>query len=141
MKDFESQHLKVQEQIDCFATTDPLKEMTEIQTNTEDVDEEARKWLALVVIHGINENAKKVTLKKKENAISVEAKYQKSELPSPGNEVGERILQTVREILHAEEDKEKSLLSLSLGESDVTLKVKIKKKDGEEKIKFKFPED
>lgn len=141
MKDFESLHLKVQEQIDCFSTTDPLKEMSEIQTNTEDADEEARKWLALVVIHGINENAKKITLKKSDDATSVKAKYRKSELPSPGNEVGERILQTVREILHAEDDKEKSLLSLSLGGSDVTLKVKVEKKDGESKIKFKFPKD
>ena len=42
MKDTTSLHLKVQELCDCFATTDPLKEMSKLAAST-DTDEEALK--------------------------------------------------------------------------------------------------
>ena len=46
MKDKESRHKKVQEMIDCYATKNPLKEMSKIQ-NEKDVSEASIKWLAL----------------------------------------------------------------------------------------------
>jgi hypothetical protein len=46
MKDKRSLHLKVQELCDCYATTDPLKEMS-IVKDDEDKDEAGLKWLAL----------------------------------------------------------------------------------------------
>ena len=51
MKDKETLHKKVQEQIDCFAATDPLKEMSEL-TKEEDSEEAALKWLALAAFTG-----------------------------------------------------------------------------------------
>ena len=48
MKDKRSLHLKVQELCDCYATTDPLKEMS-IVKDDEDQDEAGLKWLALTL--------------------------------------------------------------------------------------------
>jgi hypothetical protein len=67
-----SLHLKVQEMCDCYATTDPLKEMSDLPKD-EDTQESALKWLALAILHGINDNAKKISLTQ-------------SKLPSPGHE-------------------------------------------------------
>ena len=63
MRDKETLHRKVQELIDCFATTDPLKEMSELGKDS-DKDEAALKWLALAALHGINMNAKKISIRK-----------------------------------------------------------------------------
>ncbi len=35
MKDKQSLHLKIQELIDCYATTDPLKEMSTVKDDNE----------------------------------------------------------------------------------------------------------
>ena len=53
MKDKHSLHLKVQELCDCFATTDPLKEMSLLEKDAEGSGA-ALKWLALAILHGIN---------------------------------------------------------------------------------------
>ena len=58
MKEKRNLHLKVQELCDCYATTDPLKEMSNVK-NDVDKDEAALKWLALAALHGVNHNAKK----------------------------------------------------------------------------------
>ena len=61
MKEKRNLHLKVQELCDCYATTDPLKEMSEIKKDS-DQDEAAVKWLALAALHGVNNNAKEVSI-------------------------------------------------------------------------------
>ncbi len=50
MKDKRSQHLKLQELCDCFVTTDPLKEMSEIENDGDDTEEAALKWIALAAL-------------------------------------------------------------------------------------------
>ncbi len=61
MKEKRNVHLKVQELCDCYATNDPLKEMSTIK-NDGDKDEAALKWLALAALHGVNDNADEVTI-------------------------------------------------------------------------------
>ena len=61
MKDAGSLHQKVQGLCDCFATNDPLKEMSTVKNDT-DTDEAALKWIALAILHGINSNAKEITI-------------------------------------------------------------------------------
>ena len=51
MKEKRNLHLKVQELCDCYATNDPLKEMSEIKGD-DDKEEAAIKWLALAALHG-----------------------------------------------------------------------------------------
>ena len=57
MKEKRNLHLKVQELCDCYATNDPLQEMSVVKDDA-DQEEAAIKWLALASLHGVNNNAK-----------------------------------------------------------------------------------
>ena len=139
MKEKRNVHLKVQELCDCYATNDPLKEMSVVK-NEEDKEEAALKWLALAALHGVNDNAEEVTItRSSDGKVKVVAKYRESELPSPGSEVGERIIKAVREITHIEGQKGKTPLALGIRNDSVELKVKMKEKDGRDKVTIKFP--
>ena len=137
MKEKRNIHLKVQELCDCYATNDPLKEMSEIKGDG-DQDEAAAKWLALAALHGVNDNAKEVTIRRSPDGnIKVTAKYR--ELPSPGAEIGEKIMNAVRDITHIEGGKGKSPLALGIREDSIELKIKMKSKDEGQKVTLKFP--
>lgn len=139
MKEKRNLHLKVQEMCDCYATSDPLKEMS-IVKNDKDKDEAALKWLALAALHGVNNNAKEITITcSSEGTVRVVAEYRDTELPSPGPEVGKKIVDAVREITHIEEDKGKTPLSLGIRNDSIELNIKFKAKENKEKITIKFP--
>ena len=138
MKEKRNVHLKVQELCDCYAANDPLKEMSTIKDD-QDKDEAALKWLALTALHGVNSNAKKVTIfRSSDGEISVTAKYRETELPSPGSEVGAKIMEAVREITHIEGDKGKSALALGIRNDSIEIQVKMKSEESREKVTFKF---
>jgi hypothetical protein len=140
MKEKRNVHLKVQELCDCYATNDPLKEMSVVK-NDGDKDEAAVKWLALAALHGVNNNAKEVILTRtNDGEVRVAARYRESELPSPGSEVGTKIMEAVREITHIEGRKGKSPLALGIRNDSIELEVKMKQKEGREKVTIKFPE-
>ncbi len=140
MKEKRNVHLKVQELCDCYAANDPLKEMSGVKDEP-DPDEAALKWLALAALHGVNNNAKEITISRsRDGDIRVTAKYRESELPSPGPEVGARIMETVKEITYIEGDKGKSPLALGIRNDSLELRIKMKVKQGGEKISIKFPE-
>ena len=139
MKEKRNVHLKVQELCDCYATNDPLKEMSDIKADT-DKEEAALKWLALAALHGVNDNAREVTITRSSNGdIKVTAKYREAELPSPGSEIGEQIMGAVREITHIEGEKGKSAFALGIREDSIGLKVKMKAKKGGERVTIEFP--
>ena len=139
MKEKRNIHLKVQELCDCYATNDPLKEMSEIKGDS-DQDEAAVKWLALAALHGVNDNAKEVSITRSPDGnIKVTAKYREAELPSPGSEIGEKIMSAVREITHIEGGKGKSPLALGIRDDSIELKIKMKTKDEGERVTLKFP--
>jgi len=139
MKEKRNAHLKVQELCDCYATTDPLKEMSDLKKDA-DADEAALKWLALSVLHGINANAKKITIQEStDGTVSVSAKYRRAELPTPGKAVGDKIFNAVREITHLEGDKGKIPLSLGIRGNSIELAVKVKKDKDGRKATIKFP--
>jgi hypothetical protein len=107
----------------------------------QDKEEGALKWLALAALHGINNNASRITIRRTSgDTIKVTADYRRSELPSPGNEVGRHIFEAVRGITHIDEAKGKIQLALGVRDSSLDLGIKIKSKDGQEKISIKFPE-
>jgi hypothetical protein len=140
MKEKRNRHLKVQELCDCYATTDPLQEMSRLPHDT-DQEEGALKWLALAALHGINNNASRITIHKTpEEGVKVTAEYRRSELPSPGEDVGQHIFEAVRQITHIDASKGKTQLALGLRDSSVDLRIKIKSKDGHEKMSIKFPD-
>jgi len=139
MKDTSSLHLKVQELCDCFATTDPLKEMSKL-AKSKDTDEDALKWIALAVLHGVNNNAKEISLTTAEDgSVEVTAKYRTTQLPSPGQEIGKKVINAVREITHIEKDKGKTALALGFRNNDLNLHIKTKKKDKNDIVEIHFP--
>jgi len=139
MKEKRNVHLKVQELCDCYATNDPLKEMSEVK-NSSDKDEAALKWLALASLHGVNNNAEEVSItRSKDGEVRVTAEYRESELPSPGSDVGAKIMEAVREVTHIDGDEGKTPLSLGIRNDSIELLVKMETKDGGEKVTIKFP--
>jgi hypothetical protein len=106
-----------------------------------DTEEAALKWLALAALHGVNDNAREVTLTRSPGGdITVTAKYRESELPSPGTEIGEKIMDAVREITHIEGGKGKSPLALGIRQDSIELRIKMKSKDKGERITIRFPD-
>lgn len=140
MKDTDSVHKKVQEMCDCYATTDPLKEMSILKSDV-DKQEAAVKWLALAALHGVNHNAKKISIRRSgEGKVTVYAEYRTTELPSPGADVGQKIFEAARDMTHIEGEKGQTGLALGIRDSSIELEVKLKKKDGGEQLTVKFPE-
>ena len=140
MKDSGSIHKKVQDMCDCYATNDPLKEMSRVKDNA-DKSEAALKWLALAALHGVNNNARKVSLKRSSDGdVTVMAEYKKTDLPSPGAQVGDKIFEAIREVTHIEGEKGKTALALGVRGSSLELQVKLKSKDGGDKVTIEFPE-
>ena len=139
MKDQRNVHLKVQEMIDCYATTDPLKEMSQLTADT-DRDEAAIKWLALAALHGINAGAENISLHRaSDGTVQVTAKYRRASLPTPGADVGAKVIAAVREVTGVDQKKGKSPLALGVQNSSVELQVKVKSDSGEERLNLKFP--
>ncbi len=138
MYDRRNLHAKIQELCDCFATTDPLLEMSKLASGPAD---EALKWIALAVLHGINANAKKITLTKTATAGSWSAPIQGSGLPSPGVEIGGKVLETLREITHLEKEKGKTPLALGVRDSSLELVVKAEKGRKGKSCPLNFPAD
>lgn len=139
MRDKQSLHLKVQELCDCFATTDPLKEMSLLERD-EDKDEAALKWLSLAILHGINANAKKISISRsKDGKVKVVSEYRKADLPNPGSEIGEKIVEAVRGITHIEGEKGRTPLAVGVRDASIELSVKVKKDEDGESVSLKFP--
>ena len=139
MKDKSNFHLKVQDLCDCFATTDPLKGMSEIMEDKNHEDA-ALKWLALAALHGINDHAEKISLtQKKGGDVRVKAVYRKKTLPSPGREVAGSIIDAVREIAHFDDEKGKTDLALGIRDSSIGLELELDARSDKKKVVIKFP--
>jgi hypothetical protein len=140
MKDNVSIHKNVQDMCDCYATTDPLREMSVIEKDA-DTSAAAVKWLALTALHGVNNNAQSVRIKRNaEGKIKVTAEYRPSELPSPGAQVGKEVFEAVKAMTHIDGDKGKTALALGIRDSSLDLKVRLKKKGNEERVTIEFPD-
>jgi hypothetical protein len=139
MKEKRNLHLKLQEMCDCYAATNPLKEMS-VLGRDQDKDDAALKWLALAVLHGVENNAEEITLTRgPDGKVTVSAAYREAELPTPGGEVGKKIVEAMREITHIEGGKGKTLLALGIRNDSLELKIKMKAKNDKEEISIEFP--
>jgi hypothetical protein len=139
MKDSGGMHKKVQEMCDCYATNDPLKEMSTLK-NDSDTDVAAIKWVALAALHGVNNNAKEISIQRGDDGrITVLAEYKITELPSPGQDAGLKIFEAFREMTHIDSEKGKTALALGIRDSSIELNVEIKMKNGKEKVSIGFP--
>lgn len=141
MKETRNLHLQVQEMCDCYSTRDPLQAMSQM-ANDADVDEAAVKWLALATLHGINANAKKITISQAaDESVQVIAEYRKTDLPVPSQPIAHKVMEAVREITHIKDDKGKLPLSLGIRGSSIDIQVKVNAKGGHNSVTLKFGED
>ena len=140
MEDKRNLHVRVQEMCDCYATSDPLKGMSDIPRE-KDAEEAAIKWLALAALHAVNNGAKKISLRKEgDGKVTVTAKYREAELPSPGGDVGGKIIDLIRRVTHLEEGKGKESLALGIRNDSLDIRVEVDKEKDGEVIELKFPE-
>jgi hypothetical protein len=138
MLDKRSLHMKVQEQADCFAAVDPLSEMAGL-IKEKDSEEGALKWIALAVLHGIDRNAKKITIRHdSDGGISVTAKYRESELPHPPSSIGRKVFDVVRDITHIEGDKGAIPVSIGIRDSSIVLEMKLERDGAGEEVVLNF---
>jgi hypothetical protein len=138
MKDMTTWHLRVQDLCNCYAQTDPLKEMSLVKKDT-DKEEAALKWIALAVLHGVNNGAKQISITKaSDGKVNVTAKYREAELPSPGSDIGKRAIKALRGITHIEGKKGESPLALGIRDSSLEVKVSVKQEDDTETVTLKF---
>ena len=139
MRDMSNLHQKVQEMCDCFATTDPLKEMSRLQQDG-NTEEGATKWLALAVLHGLNSNAEEISLEQgSDGKVKVVAEYRRSELPEPGSSIGSEVVRMTREIIHADSSQAESVLAFGVRNNNMDLKVRTREESGSNKVTIKFP--
>ncbi|MGA3175073.1 MAG: hypothetical protein ABSE25_11710 [Syntrophorhabdales bacterium] len=137
MRDMDTPHKRMQELCDCFAETDPLKEMAFVVRDA-DKEEAALKWLALAVLHGIDRHAKKISFERRaDGSVKAEAEYRDAELPSPGPEIGARVIDAARQITHIE-GRGEIPLAVGIRDSSIELLVNVRKDSRGEKITLKF---
>jgi hypothetical protein len=140
MLDKRSLHAKVQEHADCFADMDLLAEMAGL-IREQDAEEGALKWLALAVLHGIDRNAEKISLRRDEGgAITVTAKYRKTELPGPPASIGRKVFDVVKDITHIEGNKGETPVVIGIRDGSIELEMKLDRNGGGEEVVLKFPE-
>jgi hypothetical protein len=139
MRESSSLHQKVQEMCDCFATNDPLKEMSKMQHET-NADEAAIKWIALAVLHGINNNAEEISIHHpKTGSVKVVAEYRKAELPPPDTVISEKIIRTLKEIIHVDSSQGDSTLVVGVRNNSMDLRVRTREEGGDSKVTITFP--
>ena len=135
-------HLKLQEMCDCYLETDFSRQLkVMVSSKSTDLMEDGFKYLALVLLEAITEKASALVLTKEDNRVKVTLKgAAQRELPSPAPEIMSSIITIMRDILHLEEGKRKSPLTLGLKNSQFVLLVRMKKDNGEERLAIEFPE-
>lgn len=139
MKDSGSLHQKVQQLCDCFLNSELLKEMSIVKGDA-DKEEAALKWLSLAILYGIDSNAKKIAVSAtKDGGVKVVAKYRPTELPSPGAEVGAKILEAVRAIGHFGEGGGKTPLAVGIRDSSIEIGIEADQDGDAETVILKFP--
>jgi hypothetical protein len=139
MLDKRSLHLKVQEQCDCYATSDPLREMAALKTE-KDPEEGAVKWIALAVLHGINANAKRISVScSPDGEVTVTAKYRKSELPAPGSNIGRKIFDVIKNITHIEGAAGSTPVAMGIRDSSIEMNMKLREGGDDAEVTLEFP--
>ena len=138
MRDMGTPHQRMQELCDCYAETNYLKEMA-LLSGDADKEEAALKWLALAVLHGVDRNAREISLERtSDGSIKAEAQYRDTDLPAPARDIGAKVIDAMRRMTHIEGAKGEIPLAVGIRDSSIEIQVKIREKDGTEKITLKF---
>ncbi|MBW2467287.1 MAG: hypothetical protein JRF02_08305 [Deltaproteobacteria bacterium] len=134
-------HLKLQEMCDCYMERDFLPAMQAMAgIDSEDLAEDAIKYLALAIMYAITQKAEKLSFKKKGEELKVMINNgSKEKLPTPSAAILDKVFEIMRTILHIEEDKGEMDFSLGLRSGEVNVRVEVEKKADKQSLKIVFP--
>ena len=138
MRDMGTPHQRMQELCDCFAETDPLKEMALLGTD-EDKEEAALKWLALAILHGVDRHAKEICLERtrgrpREGGGRVQGRGAAFAGGRDRRE-GDRGGQTDQP--HRGR-KGRDALAVGIRDTSIEIRMEVERENGDEKITLKF---
>lgn len=136
-------HLKLMEMCDCYLETDYAATIHKVaDAPSGDTQEDALRYLALALLFTLSEKARQLSLKRKNDKITVTIKHdaEKIALRPPARHVFEKIIALMRAILHLDEDKGGLPLTLGLKNDRVEVQVKVERTADKETLKIKFPE-
>lgn len=136
-------HMKLQEMCDCYMDTDFLAEIKHpIDVQSTNLEEEAIRYFALLILYTLTEKAQQLTVKKQKGTlkVTVDAVHEKNVLPPPPKEIADKLFEIIRAIIHIDTDNGEMALALGLRSGQVDLQVKVKRKEDEESMQLLFPE-
>ena len=136
-------HLKLMEMCDCYLGTDYAATIQKVaDPPSADIQEDALRYLALALLLTLTEEARQLSLKRKNDKITVTIKHEaeKIALRPPARAVFNKIISIMRAILHLEEDKGGMPLTLGLKNDQLEVQVKVERTADKETLKVKFPE-
>lgn len=136
-------HLKLMEMCDCYLGTDYATTIQKVADSpSADIQEDALRYLALALLLTLTEEARQLSLKRKNDKITVTIKHdaEKIALRPPTRAVFNKIISIMRAILHLEKDKGGMPLTLGLKNDQIEVQVKIERTADKETLKVKFPE-
>ncbi len=114
MKDLNSLHARLQEYNNCFAESDPKRELREIASRgiagetTQDMTDLALKYLSLSILAGVDAEAEKVFYARNgemNGSCFLAAGREETRLPTPPTGVTREIIGILRRIAGLEPDK------------------------------------
>lgn len=142
-KDERNYHLRLQEFADCFMETDFRKELEAASRGVSgdpsgDPEELALKFLALAILYGVDEDARRISFRKTGGG---EVRLQAADrpLPSPGLAMAERIISIARSITHLEEDRGEVPVSLGLRNDRLEVTFQFDRRAGGETFSILLP--
>ena len=142
-----SLHLRLQEYCDCYLETDLQKEIEAMNDKganadvTKDREETALKFLSLMILYGVNEKSKRLSLTRKgrdDVSLMVEGAG-KYALPAPRVDIADEIFKVMRAITHLESEKGKEVLSLGLRSDRFELTVELASSGWEHTLTISVP--
>lgn len=135
-------HKRIIDMCDCYLETDYLAAMRAmIGKVPADVEEEAIKYFALTILYGLTGAARKISIKRKAEKVSVFIENDEDEtttLPVPDRSVVERLIAIMGQVMHIDGEKAKMPLALSLKNGQFDVEVKLEQKGSKESLKIRF---
>ena len=147
MKDRRNLHAKMQEYIDCYLEADPQVELREITRKgvegdaTGDMTELALKYLALAVIHGVEEHAKVIgVVHEGDMDGSVVMKTaEEVQLPDPPTGLAREMAEVIRCIAGMEAAEGQGSISCGFRQDRLELEVEGEQEASREKVLLRIP--
>lgn len=144
-----SPHVKLQEFIDCFLQTDHKKELENfseprlMRSTRGKVPDEALRFLALLLLYGLNERVKDISIIRKEpdEAVCRMAGEKFYDIPGPSEEVISCLFDEIEEMAGMDGTKRVGKLVLGLKNDEIDLNISSTLTDlSEEKIMIQLPQ-